>query len=153
MNALVTQSCPTLCDPMDSVAHQAPMSLEFSKQEYWSGLPFPSPINYIYIYIYIYTHIHIYSIVNFLTLIIALTHIREPLCFRVYTCKYLGVEALHIPQNGCKRWEEGGRDRREGRRERFRENGKAIKQIFLNDWPVLILTVLTFGCMPRWLKW
>ena len=26
-----------------SVAHQAPPSMEFSKQEYWSGLPFPSP--------------------------------------------------------------------------------------------------------------
>ena len=25
------------------VAHQAPLSLEFSRQEYWSGLPFPSP--------------------------------------------------------------------------------------------------------------
>ena len=26
-------------------AHQAPPSLEFSKQEYWSGLPFPSPMH------------------------------------------------------------------------------------------------------------
>ena len=26
-----------------TVAHQAPQSLEFSRQEYWSGLPFPSP--------------------------------------------------------------------------------------------------------------
>ena len=26
-----------------TVAHQAPQSMEFSKQEYWSGLPFPSP--------------------------------------------------------------------------------------------------------------
>ena len=25
------------------VAHQAPPSMEFSRQEYWSGLPFPSP--------------------------------------------------------------------------------------------------------------
>ena len=25
------------------MAHQAPLSLEFSRQEYWSGLPFPSP--------------------------------------------------------------------------------------------------------------
>ena len=38
----VTQSHPTLCDPMDC-AHQAPPSMEFSRQEYWSGLPFPSP--------------------------------------------------------------------------------------------------------------
>ena len=37
------QSCPTLCDPID-VSHQAPLSLGFSRQEYWSGLPFPSPM-------------------------------------------------------------------------------------------------------------
>ena len=39
----VAQSCPTLCDPMDSSLHQAPPSMGFSKQEYWSGLPIPSP--------------------------------------------------------------------------------------------------------------
>ena len=26
-----------------TVAHQAPLSMEFSRQEYWSGSPFPSP--------------------------------------------------------------------------------------------------------------
>ena len=26
-----------------TVAHQAPLSMAFSRQEYWSGLPFPSP--------------------------------------------------------------------------------------------------------------
>ena len=26
-----------------AVAHQAPLSMEFSRQEYWSGLPFPPP--------------------------------------------------------------------------------------------------------------
>ena len=31
------------CNPMDCVAHQAPLSMESSRQEYWSGLPFPSP--------------------------------------------------------------------------------------------------------------
>ena len=36
------QSCPALCDPM-GVAHEAPLSMEFSREEYWSGLPFPSP--------------------------------------------------------------------------------------------------------------
>ena len=36
------QSCPTLCNPIDT-AHQAPPSLGFSRQEHWSGLPFPSP--------------------------------------------------------------------------------------------------------------
>ena len=28
---------------MDYVAHQAPLSMGFSRQEYWSELPFPSP--------------------------------------------------------------------------------------------------------------
>ena len=37
------QSCPTLCNPMDG-SPQAPPSLGFSRQERWSGLPFPSPI-------------------------------------------------------------------------------------------------------------
>ena len=41
---LVTQLCPILCDPW-TVAHQAPLSMEFSQQEYWSGLPFPSPVD------------------------------------------------------------------------------------------------------------
>ena len=38
----VAQSCLTLCDPW-TVAHQAPLSMGFPRQEYWSGLPFPSP--------------------------------------------------------------------------------------------------------------
>ena len=36
------QSCPTLCDPMNC-SHQTPLSMEFSRQEYWGGLPCPSP--------------------------------------------------------------------------------------------------------------
>ena len=32
-----TLCCPTDCSP------QAPLSTEFSRQEYWRGLPFPSP--------------------------------------------------------------------------------------------------------------
>ena len=43
VKVLVVQPCPTLCDPMDYIACQAPLSMEFSKQEYWSGLPFPPP--------------------------------------------------------------------------------------------------------------
>ena len=38
------QSCPTLCDPK-TAAQQAPPSLGFSRQELWSGLPFPSPMH------------------------------------------------------------------------------------------------------------
>ena len=39
---LVTKLCLTLWTPW-TVAHQAPLSLGFPRQEYWSGLPFPSP--------------------------------------------------------------------------------------------------------------
>ena len=38
----VAQSCPTLCDPMDG-SLPGSGSMGFSRQEYWSGLPFPSP--------------------------------------------------------------------------------------------------------------
>ena len=31
-----------LCATSEMTAHQAPLSLGFSKQEHWSGLPFPS---------------------------------------------------------------------------------------------------------------
>ena len=38
---LVTKSCPTLVTPW-TVARQAPLSMRFPRQEYCSGLPFPS---------------------------------------------------------------------------------------------------------------
>ena len=38
------QSCPTLCDPRDGSPPGSP-SLGFSRQEHWSGLPFPSPMH------------------------------------------------------------------------------------------------------------
>ena len=41
-HGLVTQSCLTLATPL-TIAHQAPLSKGFSRQEYWGGLPFPSP--------------------------------------------------------------------------------------------------------------
>ena len=42
VKVLVTQSCPTLCNPW-TIARQAPLSMGFSKPECWSVLPFPSP--------------------------------------------------------------------------------------------------------------
>ena len=41
--AVLTESCPTLCDPPDCSSPQAPLSEEFFRQEYWSGLTFPPP--------------------------------------------------------------------------------------------------------------
>ena len=34
-----------LCATPEMAAHQAPLSLGFSRQEHWSGLPFPSPVH------------------------------------------------------------------------------------------------------------
>ena len=36
------QLCPNLCDPR-TVTCQAPLSMGFPRQEYWSALPFPPP--------------------------------------------------------------------------------------------------------------
>ena len=38
-----TLSCVRLFGIPWTVVYQASLSMEFSKQEYWSGLPFPSP--------------------------------------------------------------------------------------------------------------
>ena len=38
------QLCPTLCDPVDGSPPGSPV-LGFSRQEHWSGLPFPSPMH------------------------------------------------------------------------------------------------------------
>ncbi|CAI9180844.1 unnamed protein product [Rangifer tarandus platyrhynchus] len=43
VKVLVAQSC-LLCIPM-TVANQASLSMEFSRQEYWRELPFPSPVD------------------------------------------------------------------------------------------------------------
>ena len=42
VEAWVSQSCPTLCNLMDCSPPGSSV-LEFSRQEYWSGFPFPSP--------------------------------------------------------------------------------------------------------------
>ena len=39
---LVARLCSTLVTPW-TIACQAPLSMGFSRQEYWNGLPFPSP--------------------------------------------------------------------------------------------------------------
>ena len=39
---LVAKSCPAVVTPR-TVARQAPLSMGFFRQEYWSGLPFHSP--------------------------------------------------------------------------------------------------------------
>ena len=39
----VAQLCPTLANPW-TAAYQAPLSMGFSRQKYWSGVPLPSPV-------------------------------------------------------------------------------------------------------------
>ena len=41
-SSLVAKSCPTLATPW-TVACQAPLSVGFSRHEYWSGFPCPPP--------------------------------------------------------------------------------------------------------------
>ena len=46
VDGCVYVSCSVMSDSFAipcTIAHQAPLSMEFSKQEYWSGLPLPSP--------------------------------------------------------------------------------------------------------------
>ena len=38
--------CPTLVIPWTVACHHVPLPMGFSRQEYWSGLPFPSPGNF-----------------------------------------------------------------------------------------------------------
>ena len=45
MHANSLHACSILCNPF-TVAHQAPLSVEFSKQKYWNGLPFPWDVPY-----------------------------------------------------------------------------------------------------------
>ena len=47
----VTQSCPTLRYPPWTAANQAPPSMGFSRHEYWSGLPLPSPYYFTHYYV------------------------------------------------------------------------------------------------------
>ena len=43
---LVSKSCLYLANPW-TVACEASLSMGFSRQEYWSGLPFPSPFSFV----------------------------------------------------------------------------------------------------------
>ena len=49
-------SCVQLFATPWTVAHQAPLSMGLSRQEYWSGLPFP-PAVFIYAHTYIVTNL------------------------------------------------------------------------------------------------
>ena len=68
--------CSSKCCPLShvwlfatpwTVARQAPLSMEFSRQEYWSGLLFPSP--HTSMHTHKYMHIHTYAFIHFYTYI------------------------------------------------------------------------------------
>ena len=76
----VCVSCSVASDSATpwTVAGQAPLSMEFPRQEYWNRQTFPSPgdlpdpgitpgspVICVYIYIYIYTHTHTHIYVTF----------------------------------------------------------------------------------------
>ena len=44
----LTRSCPTLCEAPVDGSPPGSFSMEFSRQEYWSGLPFPAPGDLLY---------------------------------------------------------------------------------------------------------
>ena len=51
-----------LCATPWTAAHQAPLSTEFSRQEYWSGLPFPSPSRSFYRLRFLIIFVHYLSL-------------------------------------------------------------------------------------------
>ena len=61
----VAQSCPTLAT-LWTAAHQAPLSMGFYRQKYWSGAPLPSPL---YLSIAIYLSIYIFINANYKVLV------------------------------------------------------------------------------------
>ena len=56
-------SCARLFKTPWTAAYQAPLSMGFSRQEYWSGLPLLSLV-YVYIYIYIYIYIFFFNYIR-----------------------------------------------------------------------------------------
>ena len=75
-----------------SAAHQAPMSLGFSRQEYWSGVPLPSPNSFLLaIYFTHGTHSSVY------TSILISNSSHPPLPTPVSTCPFLMSVSLFLP--------------------------------------------------------
>ena len=102
----VAQSCPTPSDPMD---YSLPGSSVhgFSRQEYWSGVPLPSPANmstYTHSHIHTHTHIHTCLYSSSCTHVYLHTQTSHALIHaHSYTHKHLrGHTLTHI--RTCARW-------------------------------------------------
>ena len=88
----VAQLCRTLCDPMDCGAYQAPQSMGFSRQEYWSGVP--SPI----------ASMHLFNSCSFartvLTVLCRLSHIVP---ITILSDRYSVCSILHVGYYGSEK--------------------------------------------------
>ena len=60
-SSIVAKLCPTLVTPQ-TVAYHVPLSMGFSRQEHWSGLPFPSPICCTHMYTYRAHTVYVYML-------------------------------------------------------------------------------------------
>ena len=60
----VAQSCPTLATPW-TAAYRAPLSMGFSRQEYWSGVPLLSLEESLGVHKYIYIFHILYMFISF----------------------------------------------------------------------------------------
>ena len=76
----VAHSCPTFSNPMDR-SHQAPSSTGFSRQEYWSGVPLPSPLHFLVV-----TFKNIFNI----------TGTPRSVLFFISLCRYCVYFVLHV---------------------------------------------------------
>ena len=50
-----------LCATPQMAAHQAPPPLEFSREEHWSGLPFPSPMHEVKVKVKSLSHVRLFE--------------------------------------------------------------------------------------------
>ena len=85
---LVAQLCLTLATPW-TVANQAPMSMEFSRQESWSWLPFLTPGDVKYFYGQIFVFMYTYTLYVYYSTIISLSN------------KFLKASAFQLAFGGC----------------------------------------------------
>ena len=99
---LVAQSYATLCDPMDCSLPGIPLSLEFSRQEYWSGLAFPFPgdlpnpgTKYGSSALQILYHLSQQESPRECILIPKLTELYILTMYHVFTCQFSSVQSSH----------------------------------------------------------
>ena len=86
-------SCVPLFAASWTVALQAPPSMGFSRQEYWSGLPLPSPVCvYIYARLHVYICIYRYVYVHLCICVCECVYI----CVCIFICFYTYVRGGHV---------------------------------------------------------